>query len=260
MSAELDALNIHDKLDRSKQRVQDLGEVFTPPHIVEEMLNLFPDYMYEPRHTFLEPACGNGAFLKAILARKLTYVEENYTDHKELMFHALEAVSSIYGIDISDVNVADSIKQMRSLFLGWYKRVFAADRFHTDTNAYRTLNWILRHNIQVADTLNDKKISMISYKWEWGYKWARVILSHSFLGEKEVQSFDTTKYLDIYTVTLKDKPWLFKRQPTKTPRKPTKKPAKAKPVVDLVEPTDVFFTGTEVSTTEEVPMTEEFWL
>lgn len=63
---------------RSKARVRELGEVWTPMHIVSDMLDLLPDAMFTPdggEHggpaTFLEPACGNGNFLEAIYRRKV---------------------------------------------------------------------------------------------------------------------------------------------------------------------------------------------
>ena len=38
--------------------VESLGQVFTPPHIVSDMLALVQN-----SGRFLEPSCGNGAFL-----------------------------------------------------------------------------------------------------------------------------------------------------------------------------------------------------
>lgn len=61
-----------EKLIKSKQRVSDFGEVFTPAHIVKDMCDLVPAEMWVSIDiTFLEPACGTGNFLAEILARKL---------------------------------------------------------------------------------------------------------------------------------------------------------------------------------------------
>jgi hypothetical protein len=60
---------IHEK---SKKRVKDHGEVFTPSHIVEEMCDLIPAKAWkDSKYIFLEPSCGNGNFLVAIVARRL---------------------------------------------------------------------------------------------------------------------------------------------------------------------------------------------
>jgi len=63
--------NPTDKQVKSKERVQKHGEVFTPQWVVNDMLDLLPADVWEPGKTFLEPACGEGAFLVEIYKRKL---------------------------------------------------------------------------------------------------------------------------------------------------------------------------------------------
>ena len=105
----------NERLVKSDERVRDLGEVFTPNATVQEMLGLLPAKMWavHPSPTFLEPACGHGNFLVAILLRKL---ERIATEHAigglpagaapdAAQFHALEALASIYAVDISIDNV-----------------------------------------------------------------------------------------------------------------------------------------------------------
>ena len=60
---------------KSKQRVADHGEVFTPAWLVEAMLDLVKDETERIDARFLEPACGSGNFLVRILQRKLAAVE-----------------------------------------------------------------------------------------------------------------------------------------------------------------------------------------
>ena len=50
-------------LIKSKQRVADHGEVFTPAWMVEAMLDLVKDETERIDSRFLEPACGSGNFL-----------------------------------------------------------------------------------------------------------------------------------------------------------------------------------------------------
>ena len=50
-------------LVKSKQRVADHGEVFTPAWMVEAMLDLVKDETERIDSRFLEPACGSGNFL-----------------------------------------------------------------------------------------------------------------------------------------------------------------------------------------------------
>jgi type I restriction-modification system DNA methylase subunit len=58
-------------LIKSKQRVADHGEVFTPPWMVDAMLDLVKGESERIDARFLEPACGSGNFLVRILQRKL---------------------------------------------------------------------------------------------------------------------------------------------------------------------------------------------
>ena len=57
-------------LVKSKQRVADHGEVFTPPWMVEAMLDLVKGETERIDSRFLEPACGSGNFLIQILLNK----------------------------------------------------------------------------------------------------------------------------------------------------------------------------------------------
>ena len=60
---------------KSKERVADHGEVFTNEREVNAMLDLVKQETERIDSRFLEPACGEGAFLKEILRRKLNVVK-----------------------------------------------------------------------------------------------------------------------------------------------------------------------------------------
>ena len=65
-------------LVKSKQRVAEHGEVFTPAWMVDAMLDLVKDETQRIDSRFLEPACGSGNFLVQILRRKLAAVDLKY--------------------------------------------------------------------------------------------------------------------------------------------------------------------------------------
>ena len=90
-----------ESLIKSKARVKELGEVFTPAALVAEMLNKLPADCWLPDRTFLEPSCGTGNFLVQILRRKLD------AGHRPL-----QALSTIYGVDIMQDNVVASRKRL----------------------------------------------------------------------------------------------------------------------------------------------------
>lgn len=68
-----------EKLIKSKERVQQHGEVFTPQWMVQKMLDVegIKQACENIDATFLEPAAGDGNFLVAILERKLKKKHKN---------------------------------------------------------------------------------------------------------------------------------------------------------------------------------------
>ncbi|RDU59106.1 class I SAM-dependent methyltransferase [Helicobacter sp. MIT 14-3879] len=54
-----------------KLDIANLGQVFTPPHIVSDMLNLIQSSTKLENPRFLEPSCGNGAFFKNLPSNKI---------------------------------------------------------------------------------------------------------------------------------------------------------------------------------------------
>jgi len=95
-------------LVKSKQRVADHGEVFTPPELVEAMIGLVAADAERIDSRFLEPACGSGNFLVPVLRRKLATVDARYGHTEfERRHHALLGLMSIYGIELLADNVAE---------------------------------------------------------------------------------------------------------------------------------------------------------
>src|SRR5882757_2727979 len=95
-------------LIKSKKRVADHGEVFTPPWMIEAMLDLVKGETERIDSRFLEPACGSGNFLVRILQRKLAAVEVKYRKSDfEKRNYALLAVTCLYGIELLADNIAE---------------------------------------------------------------------------------------------------------------------------------------------------------
>lgn len=96
---------------KSRQRVADHGEVFTPEWLVEAMLNLVNDETERIDSRFLEPACGSGNFLVKVLRRKLAAVERKYGKSDfDRRHYALLSLMCIYGIEL----LSDNIKECRA--------------------------------------------------------------------------------------------------------------------------------------------------
>lgn len=95
----------------------DHGEVFTPPALVEQMLDLVSDESARIDSRFLEPACGSGNFLVPVLRRKLATVDEHYGRSEfERRHHALLALMSIYGIELLSDNVEECRQSLLAVF------------------------------------------------------------------------------------------------------------------------------------------------
>jgi len=128
------------KLIKSKKRVQEKGEVFTPPELVNEMLDRLPAEQWESNKTFLDPACGNGNMLIEVYRRKMKHNHDPY-----------EIASSTYGIDIMEDNVIEC-KQRLSELIRKYVEMFAPDCI-TATIMKKDINEIIDKRIQCADSL-----------------------------------------------------------------------------------------------------------
>jgi len=58
-------------------------EVFTPPEIANQMLDLLPEELWhDPHATFLDPACKTGVFLREIAKRLLVGLEYQIPDRQ----------------------------------------------------------------------------------------------------------------------------------------------------------------------------------
>lgn len=105
-------------LVRSKQRVADHGEVFTPSRLVEAMLDLVGPETKRIESRFLEPACGSGNFLVPVLRRKLVTVDARYGKSEfERLHHGLLALMSIYGIELLSDNVVECREKLFGVFV-----------------------------------------------------------------------------------------------------------------------------------------------
>src|SRR6185437_4839155 len=129
-------------LIKSKKRVADHGEVFTPPWLVEAMLDLVKGESERIDSRFLEPACGSGNFLIPILKRKLAAVEAKYgrCADFEKQHYALLALMCIYGIELLADNIAECRANMLEV-LADYLSVTAPEYF------YQAASHVIAQNI-----------------------------------------------------------------------------------------------------------------
>ena len=224
---------------KSKSRVKELGEVYTPDSIVLDMLsgviqNLKNQgYTDEDivKETFLEPTCGDGQFLVRIYHDKLVRINKLVDkSDEELKRTFIMALTTVYGIDIDPENVLESKMRVLHLLLNgsvytfdnktkpeekfvkienplfnkqWYKEVIC--------DLYERLFDILNNNIIWGNML-DRFTSITTYDWNDDNTQVKVgVVSLSELEqtsmvmlEHEVET-DACDYTEIKHVNTNDK-------------------------------------------------------
>lgn len=151
-------------LVRSKQRVADHGEVFTPPWMVEAMLDLVKDETERIDSRFLEPACGSGNFLVKIFQRKLAAVELKFgTSDFEKRHYALLALMCIYGIELLPDNIAECRANMLEVLTDYLS-------LGEEDELYQAASYVLSQNLVHGDALSmlTNVGDPITFA-EWGY-------------------------------------------------------------------------------------------
>lgn len=160
-------------LIKSKRRVKAHGEVFTPIHVVDQMLDLVaPDLETGPGFvdkTFFEPAAGDGNFLVRILQRKLEAIERRY--HPDMWpIESLFAVASIYGIELLEDNHHEAQGWLLDVFCGFHENNgVKCDR---RTNLRRSAEHLIASNIIQGNTLTGLTATGEPIIFSW---WNRVL-------------------------------------------------------------------------------------
>lgn len=135
---------IDDSLIKSKARVKNVGEVFTPDFLVERMLDQFPKESWQPGKNWLEPTCGNGQFIVAIIKWKI-----------RAGCNILDALATTFGMDIMTDNVKECKSRIRKEIVDTYI-VFQDISGKEKSKLKRVSNRIINNNIiKTKDSLKE---------------------------------------------------------------------------------------------------------
>lgn len=193
---------------RSRDRVRDLAEVFTHRREVDAMLDLVADAFTDIDVKFLEPACGSGNFLVAILRRKLALVSAaDCASQEQFEFRMLRAAASVYGVDISPENVTEARARCGHVLL---------EHFQSDANTAEPTPGFLSaavhivgHNIVQGDTINaPESIELCDWQPRTGGRFVRV-WSAALVPERERDLFWAERVQDgepVHYSALADQP------------------------------------------------------
>lgn len=146
-------------LIKSRDRVQEHGEVFTPPFIVADMLALVESKVKNIESRFLEPACGDGNFLAAILEARLNQLDKKYRCHQpEWERQAFFAVSSLYGIELLQDNVERCRRRLFSVFRVHYEdrhpSFWKGNKYKKNNQLCEAIHFVLYCNIVQGNALD----------------------------------------------------------------------------------------------------------
>lgn len=162
-----------EQLIKSRQRVREHGEVFTPRRMVDQMLDLVQaDLETGPQFvdkTFFEPSAGDGNFLIAILRRKLQAIERRYQP-EFWPTESLFAVASIYGIELLEDNLHAARAGLLAEFTAFHEG--HAVRCNRRTNLYRAAEYLAAANVLHGNTLTGLDASGRAIEFSW---WHRVL-------------------------------------------------------------------------------------
>ena len=87
-------------------------EVFTPPHLANDILDMLPQELFEnPNTTFLDPCVKSGVFLREITKRLIKGLEKEIPDLQKRLNHIF--TKQLYGIAITELT---SLLSRRSLY------------------------------------------------------------------------------------------------------------------------------------------------
>lgn len=185
---------------KSKKRVHDHGEVFTPDFIVNNMLDLVMQETERIDSRFLEPACGDGNFLIEVLRRKLEIVKKKYKKSQfDFEKYSLAAIGSIYGVELLDDNRESAIERLYNFIVEEYKNLYKAK---INKTFLKNIRYVLERNILQGNALDlkNKEGKLIVFS-EWS------LIGGSKIKRRDFQFIDLTesenKENDLFHIDLK---------------------------------------------------------
>lgn len=174
---------------KSRQRVTDHAEVFTSQREVNAMLDLVKQETENIESRFLEPACGNGNFLIAVLNRKLNVVQNRYSKSQiEFERYSFIAVSSLYGIDLLQDNIEHCKERLFNDFHKVYSILYSNK---TNDDLLKSIKFVLDRNIIWGDARTLAKGSLkndpIIFS-EWSLVTGRMVQRRDFKFESLIKN------------------------------------------------------------------------
>lgn len=173
------------ELIKSKERVQNHGEVFTPKWMVQKMLAepAIQEKIKDIHATFLEPSAGEGAFLVEIMHQRLSYLDQQVSK-TSWPKQALWALMSIYGIELLQDNLLKARDAMLKVIINHYQAKMQK-QLSVKTEFYKAAKFVIVTNIVQGNTLeyttNEGKLIEFSHWWPVNDKVQREVFTYKSL-------------------------------------------------------------------------------
>jgi len=116
-------------IERSQERIDQTGEIFTPAELVEIILDQFPPEIWaDAKKTWLDPTCGDGNFLVAVQKRLMNGLQDVISDSTTRHQHILE--NQLFGVDLMSDNVELCVDRLNAA--GLFHNIVCADGLEYD--------------------------------------------------------------------------------------------------------------------------------
>ena len=164
---------------RSRSRIRNLGEVFTPEKYVYQMLDILDKSVWSNENvTFFEPTCGHGNFVVAIVQKRLDSLY-NKAKRKRIKSPHLYAIANtldaLWAIDIDTKNINLCRKRVWEVvtnFALFHNKVALSTNKNFWAHILCCIKWQIHENEMLSALEDDPSIArdkasqtIISKKW-----------------------------------------------------------------------------------------------
>ena len=148
------------------------------------MLDLVKNECLRPDSRFLEPACGDGNFLSAILRRKLAELRRKYKKSpRDYEKQAIVAIGSLYGVDIMNDNVYACRERLFSI---WNEEYTDHCKAEASDEARQAAKFIISRNI-----INGNALTLMCVDTDGNDTTAPIVFSEwTLIGSTQMHRYD----------------------------------------------------------------------